>query len=111
MFMWIVHRQLEIQGVGNMGIDEQWIRRLADRDKQALSEIYDRYHMLVWNFARRNQADQAACEKLVHHVFSQLWACPDEFKNGRQLALLLIECCKLKMAVRQKNEKMLLDSQ
>ncbi|HSP21154.1 MAG TPA: hypothetical protein VLQ20_02385 [Planococcus sp. (in: firmicutes)] len=88
-----------------MGIDEQWICRIADRDKQALSEIYDRYHLLVWNFARRNQADHEACEKLVHHVFNQLWAHPEEFKNGRRLALLLIECCKSKMAAQQKMKK------
>lgn len=88
-----------------MGIDEEWIRRLAERDKQALSEIYDRYHLLVWNFARRNQADQAACEELVHYVFNELWARPTEFNNGRQLAVMLIECCKSKMAVQQKMKK------
>ena len=105
MFIWIVHRQLEIQGVADMGIDEQLIRRLADRDKQALSEIYDRYHLLVWNFARRNQSDQAGCEKLVHYVFNELWARPADFKNGRQLAIALIECCKLKIATQQKIKK------
>ncbi len=103
--MRLVHRQLEIQGVADMSIDEQLIRRLADRDKQALSEIYDRYHLLVWNFARRNQADQASCEELVHFVFHELWARPVEFENGRKLAIALIECCKSKMAVQQKMKK------
>lgn len=92
-----------------MSIDEQLIHRLEKRDKRALSEIYDRYHLLIWNFAQRNQVDQAVCEKLVQHVFHQLWSSPGEFKNGRQLALLLIECCKLQMAS-EKNEKMLLDN-
>lgn len=81
-----------------MSIDEQLIHRLEKRDKQALSEIYDRYHLLIWNFAQRNHIDPSVCEKLVQHVFHKLWTSPDEFKNGRQLALLLIECCKLKMA-------------
>lgn len=88
-----------------MSIDDQLIHRLANRDKQALSEIYDRYHLLVWNFAQRNQTDQAVCEKLVHHVFNHLWARPEEFKNGRRLAVLLIECCKAKMAVKQTMKK------
>lgn len=85
-----------------MSIDEQLIDRLGRRDQVALSEIYDRYHRLVWNFAQRNHSDHAACEKLVQYVFNQLWTRPDEFNNGRQLALLLIECCKAKMAVQQK---------
>lgn len=97
-------------GVAELGIEEQWIRRLAERDQQALSEIYDRYHLLVWNFAQRNQADQSVCEELVNYVFNQLWTRPEEFKNGRQLAVLLIECCKSKMAVQRKKEKMLLGS-
>lgn len=81
------------KGVDGIGIDEQLIHRLADRDKQALSEIYDRYHLLVWNFARRVQADPGACEKLVQHVFDELWIRPEDFKNGQQLAVTLIECC------------------
>ena len=84
-----------------MGIDEQLIRRLADRDKQALSEIYDRYHLLVWNFARRLHTDPAACEKLVQHVFNELWTRPEDFKNGRLLAVMLIKCCKSKMDSQQ----------
>lgn len=84
-----------------MGIDEQLISRLADRDKQALSEIYDRYHLLVWNFARRLQANPADCEKLVEQVFIELWTHPEEFKKGRKLAFVLIEYCKSKTDLKE----------
>jgi DNA-directed RNA polymerase specialized sigma24 family protein len=88
-----------------MSIDEQLIRRLADRDKQALSEIYDRYHLLIWNFAQRFQAEPAACEKLVQLVFNELWIRPEDFKNGRQLSVMLIKCCKSKMEPQQNTKE------
>lgn len=89
------------KGVEGMSIDQQLIRRLANRDKQALSEIYDRYHLLVWNFALRVHTNPAACEKLVQQVFSELWTRPKDFRSKRQLAVMLIECCKSKTTPRK----------
>lgn len=81
-----------------MAIDERLVNRLLNRDQQALVEIYDRYHLLIWKIIRNAVADQAICEQLVSQVFKDLWTKPQEFNNGRKLIILLIECCRSKIS-------------
>ncbi|MGO1059714.1 RNA polymerase sigma factor [Planococcus sp. FY231025] len=79
-----------------MSRDELLMERVAKRDKQALSALYDRYHRMVWNFASRSHVDPNACEELVSRVFSHLWLQPGDFRSDRNFAALLLECCRSK---------------
>lgn len=83
-----------------MRTDERLIEDLLKRDKKALEEIYDRYHLLLWKIASEAESDQHVCEQLVTQVFTQIWQCPREFTGKRRLVLLLIECCRTKIKER-----------
>jgi DNA-directed RNA polymerase specialized sigma24 family protein len=72
------------------------MERVARRDKQALSALYDRYHRMVWNFASRSHVDPEACEELVSRVFNHLWLQPQDFRTEKNFAALILECCRSK---------------
>ena len=80
-----------------MRTDERLIKALLQRDKRALEELYDRYHLLLWKIVAEAESDQQICEQLVTQVFKQAWQKPKEFLGEKRLALLLIECCRAKM--------------
>ncbi|ANU24219.1 RNA polymerase sigma factor [Planococcus donghaensis] len=76
-----------------MTIDEKLMTGILNREEQALSELYDRYHRILWNIARQNNPDQSVCEQLVTHVFRTVWTKPQDFMQNRKLLAMLIECC------------------
>lgn len=83
-----------------MRTDERLMEALLQRDKGALEELYDRYHLLLWKIVSEAEKDQRICEQLVAQVFKQVWHRPTEFSGEKRLALLLIECCRAKMKER-----------
>lgn len=80
-----------------MNTDECLIQRISDGEEKALSDLYDRYHKLIWNIACKKYKDQIVCEQLVYKVFQAIWRCPSDFINDRKFIILLIECCHSKM--------------
>ena len=87
-----------------MQTDERLIKALLRRDQEALEELYDRYHLLLWKIASAAESDHRICEQLVTQVFKQVWNKPHEFVGDKRLALLLIECCRAKMKERPRPE-------
>lgn len=87
-----------------MHTDAQLIRALADSDKKAFEELYDRYHLLLWKIAAKDESDHHVCEQLVTEVFKQVWLKPNEFVSEKRLVLLLIECCRSKMKERPRRK-------
>ncbi len=57
----------------NAAIDGALIRRIADGDESALSELYDRYAGLLLALARRILGRQADAEDVLQEVFLQVW--------------------------------------
>ncbi|TWT05477.1 hypothetical protein FQV26_13685 [Planococcus sp. CPCC 101016] len=77
-----------------MTIDEKLMTRILNREEQALSDLYDRYHRIIWNIAHQADSDQSVCEQLVTHVFHTVWTQPQQFMQNRKLLALLIDCCR-----------------
>lgn len=77
-----------------MTIDEKLMTGILSRDQQALADLYDRYHRIIWNIARQTGSDSSVCEQLVAHVFRTVWTEPQNFIQNRKLLALLIDCCR-----------------
>lgn len=76
-----------------MTTDELLMARIQNRERQALSELYDRYIGLLWKISFRSLADQVICEEVVSRVFESIWTEPERFSHGKKLPLAIIECC------------------
>ena len=57
----------------NAAIDGALIRRVANGDESALSELYDRYAGLLLALARRILTRQSDAEEVLQEVFLQVW--------------------------------------
>jgi RNA polymerase sigma-70 factor (ECF subfamily) len=51
----------------------EWMRCIADGDREAFGRFYDRYAALVFTFAMRVLRDRSAAEDLLQEVFLQVW--------------------------------------
>lgn len=95
--------QLEEKEVAAVDKDRLLMNKLADRDMQAMADLYDRYYWMVWNIACRSQKDSAACERIVCSVFKQLWKQPQDFSGDKKLAVLILQCCR--STIKEMHEK------
>lgn len=77
-----------------MTIDEKLMTGILNREEQALSDLYDRYHRIIWNIACQADSDPSVCEQLVAQVFRTVWKNPKNFMQNRKLLAQLIDCCK-----------------
>jgi RNA polymerase sigma-70 factor (ECF subfamily) len=59
------------------------IRAVARGDHGALSELYDRYHRLLYVIALRVTRDRTEAEDLVHDVFLEVWRSAADFDARR----------------------------
>lgn len=58
---------------GNMISDKQLFSLLKGGDKRAFSQIYDRYHPLLYTFAYKLTGDEPVSKDIVQEVFVSLW--------------------------------------
>lgn len=63
--------------------DGELIRRMAHGDKQACSELYDRFSRPLYSVALRILNDQSEAEDVVQDVFLALWEKAGTFDGGR----------------------------
>lgn len=65
--------------------DDELMKRVKRKERQALSELYDRYAGLVYSFAWRALNDEAAAREIVQAVFLRLWTTESEYdpEKGR----------------------------
>jgi len=63
--------------------DEILVARMAARDQDALSAIYDRYRALVFSLALRILRDRADAEEALADVFLQAWRQAGGFDRTR----------------------------
>jgi RNA polymerase sigma-70 factor (ECF subfamily) len=63
--------------------DEELVRRVADGDDRALSELYDRYSRPVYATGIRLLADAALAEDLVQEAFTNVWRGAGTFDSER----------------------------
>src|ERR671918_1699686 len=63
--------------------DEELIRRVAEGDDRALSELYDRYSRPVYATGTRLLGDAHLAEELVQDAFTNVWRRAESFKSER----------------------------
>ena len=63
--------------------DQALVRRLSQRDTDALDEIYGRYARSVYGLAYRILSDASAAEDVVQEVFLKLWRQPTSYNAER----------------------------
>jgi RNA polymerase sigma-70 factor (ECF subfamily) len=63
--------------------DEALIRRVAEGDDQAFSELYDRYSRPVYATGIRVLGDASLAEELVQDAFMSVWRAAGSFDPGR----------------------------
>ena len=63
--------------------DEELIRRVAEGDDRALSELYDRYSRPVYATGIRVLGDTSLAEDLVQDAFMSVWRAAGSFDPGR----------------------------
>ncbi|MDQ3863819.1 MAG: sigma-70 family RNA polymerase sigma factor, partial [Actinomycetota bacterium] len=63
--------------------DEELIRRVAEGDDRALSELYDRYSRPVYATGIRLLGDASLAEELVQEAFMSVWRAAGSFDPGR----------------------------
>ncbi len=63
--------------------DEELIRRVAEGDDRALSELYDRYSRPVYATGIRVLGDPSLAEELVQDAFTSVWRRAKSFESER----------------------------
>lgn len=53
--------------------DRELMRRIAEKDTEALEHVYDRYERAVYSFAYRIVHDTMAAEEVVQELFLRVW--------------------------------------
>ncbi len=81
-----------------MATKEQILKSIKSKDKQALELVVEKHYLLLWKICQKVKNDPLVSERLVTEVFKQLWHEPEKFLGDKKLLLLLILCCKEKIA-------------
>ena len=63
--------------------DEELLQLIAQRDANALSEIYDRHAQMVYNLIVRIVREPAIAEDLLQETFWQVWQKAESFSGSR----------------------------
>ncbi len=63
--------------------DEELVRRSADGDEKAISELYDRYSRPVYATGLRLLGDASLAEDLVQDAFTRVWTSAETFDSSR----------------------------
>src|ERR1700750_816086 len=80
----IDERSRSLRGAGDsVESDELLLRRVREKDQNAMTILFDRYGGLVYSVAMRVVRDPASAEDGLQDVFVQLWRTPDSFLPSR----------------------------
>ena len=63
--------------------DEVLVLRLADGDRSALGELYDRYGRVAYSLTCRICVDAGLAEDVVQEVFLAVWSAPQRYDGAR----------------------------
>jgi RNA polymerase sigma-70 factor (ECF subfamily) len=81
-----VDRLTTDSAAGDRNADTAAVRRVAQGDRAAMAELYDRYADLVFSLASRIVAQPADAEDVVQEVFTQAWRQAARYDAGRASA-------------------------
>jgi RNA polymerase sigma-70 factor (ECF subfamily) len=72
---------------GVRSTDQSVVRRIAQGDRSALAELYDRYGTAVYSLACRIVGSSADAEDVTQEVFTQAWKQAARYDEGRASAV------------------------
>ena len=79
-----------VQAAAQDTSDETLVALIAQRDKQALQQLYSRHHVRIYRFALRFLNDEAAAEDTVSEVFIDVWRQAERFEGRSQVTTWLL---------------------
>ena len=79
----VAARSSTVGNGGNSAGDRELLRRVAQRDQQAMAEIFDRYGRLIYSVALRVLNDAGQAEDVMQDILVQLWHNPASFESDR----------------------------
>jgi len=82
-----LHGQLESTG---LVMEEELIRKVANRDRRALRQLYDLYYPRLARFLLRVTTDQEVTREVINDVFLIAWQKADEFRGDSHVSTWLI---------------------
>jgi RNA polymerase sigma-70 factor, ECF subfamily len=59
------------------------IQRIVERDRSALSELYDRYAQIIYSVAYHSLDSTEESESVVMDIFTQIWRNTDRYKSNK----------------------------
>ncbi len=75
---------MELQGTtGKPTTDWSLLARVAQKDEEALSALYDRYSGLVFSEAKRILQHTGAAEEILQDLFYQVWRSAERFDSAK----------------------------
>jgi RNA polymerase sigma-70 factor (ECF subfamily) len=63
--------------------DAELVKLVAQKNEEALGELYDRYHKLVYSIAVNIVGQQEEAEEITLDVFIRLWEKADTYRSSR----------------------------
>ena len=63
--------------------DEELMDYIKSRNSQALKEIYDRYHISVFNFLIRYTSDKEIAQDILQETFTNVWFASETFNSRK----------------------------
>jgi len=79
----ITERRKHPLGAESLNSPTNLIRQAANRDREAFSQLYDRFSSLVYTFAMRMLRVPQDAEDLLQEVFVQVWHQADRYSEER----------------------------
>jgi RNA polymerase sigma-70 factor (family 1) len=93
--------------------DTDLLKRIAEDDRHAFRELYQRYTPVLYSFIKSLCHDDALCEDIVQEVFIRIWDNRAKAINIQQVRSYLFKAAKnrfLNELRKQKNEQTLINN-
>ena len=72
---------------------QQIIQRLVQRDKDALNELYDMYHLHLSRLLTNTGTDSIHHEKILIQLFRTIWSSPMILNKEKHLSVAMTKLC------------------
>ncbi|WP_100011566.1 RNA polymerase sigma factor [Lentibacillus sediminis] len=76
-----------------MHTDKQLLKRIQNREKQALEELYDRYSLHLYNLLRLMIHNTDRIIAVIRALFEEIWRNPSHFQEDEFVSKALSNYC------------------
>ena len=99
-----------IHGERMPSVEHDWIlvQQIAAKDEKALEELYQRYHVMLFNYVLRLIHDPLTAEDILQEVFIGVWEGASRFQGRSMVKTWLFRITHLQTAYWLRNQKKVL---